>query len=413
MVETNAVAAVGTASYLTWFAFGFILIAKIGTSVKVSHAVGKKELNNVNIYATNGLMLVAFFGILFSIAVLLFKDQYLLIFNIETPQIKEYALMYIPIIGGLLFIQFIVNGFIAINEGLGQTRINLTILAIGFIFNMILDPILILGFKLGISGAAIATVSAQFITLIMFYIVYKKHNPNLRIFHLKNLNLDAIKRIIGIGIPVGVQSMFFTAISIYIARQVFSFGPNVVAAQRIGVQIEQLTWMIGSGFQTAVTIFVGQNFGAKEYKRIKQGIRSISSILIPYGLVISLLLVLIPEQLLRVFIDDDISVSYGVRYLMIISVSQVFMIIESIGAGFFNGIGKSYIPSIVGIIGNSLRIPLVIYLTVTLFEEGIWWSLNISSILKALLIIISYFYIIKHIEEIKQLRLKRRRVQGG
>jgi putative MATE family efflux protein len=413
MVETNAVAAVGTASYLTWFAFGFILIAKIGTSVKVSHAVGKKELNNVNIYATNGLMLVAFFGILFSIAVLLFKDQYLLIFNIETPQIKEYALMYIPIIGGLLFIQFIVNGFIAINEGLGQTRINLTILAIGFIFNMILDPILILGFKLGISGAAIATVSAQFITLIMFYIVYKKHNPNLRIFHLKNLNLDAIKRIIGIGIPVGVQSMFFTAISIYIARQVFSFGPNVVAAQRIGVQIEQLTWMIGSGFQTAVTIFVGQNFGAKEYKRIKQGIRSISSILIPYGLVISLLLVLIPEQLLRVFIDDDISVSYGVRYLMIISVSQVFMIIESIGAGFFNGIGKSYIPSIVGIIGNSLRIPLVIYLTVTLFEEGIWWSLNISSILKALLIIISYFYIIKHIEEIKQLRLKRRRVQVG
>jgi Na+-driven multidrug efflux pump len=93
MVETNAVAAVGTASYLTWFAFGFILIAKIGTSVKVSHAVGKKELNNVNIYATNGLMLVAFFGILFSIAVLLFKDQYLLIFNIETPQIKEYGLL--------------------------------------------------------------------------------------------------------------------------------------------------------------------------------------------------------------------------------------------------------------------------------------------------------------------------------
>jgi putative MATE family efflux protein len=413
MVETNAVAAVGTASYLTWFAFGFILIAKIGTSVKVSHAVGKKELNNVNIYATNGLMLVAFFGILFSLAVLLFKEQYLLIFNIDTPQIKEYALMYIPIIGGFLFIQFVVNGFIAINEGLGQTRINLSILAIGFIFNMILDPILILGFKLGISGAAIATVSAQFITLIMFYVVYKKHNPNLRIFHLKNINFDAIKKIIGIGIPVGVQSMFFTAISIYIARQVFSFGPNVVAAQRIGVQIEQLTWMIGSGFQTAVTIFVGQNFGAKEYKRIKEGIKSISSILIPYGLVISLLLVLIPEQLLRIFIDDDISVSYGVRYLMIISVSQVFMIIESIFAGFFNGIGKSFIPSIVGIIGNSLRIPLVIYLTISLFEEGIWWSLNISSMFKAILIFVSYLYIIKHIEEIKHLRLKRRKVQVG
>lgn len=413
MVETNAVAAVGTASYLTWFAFGFILIAKIGTSVKVSHAVGKKELHNVNIYATNGLMLVAFFGILFSLAVILFKEEYLLVFNIVTPQIKEYALMYIPIIGGFLFIQFIVNGFIAINEGLGQTRINLSILAVGFIFNMILDPILILVFRLGISGAAIATVSAQFITLIMFYVIYKKHNPNLRIFHFKNINFDAVKKIIGIGLPVGVQSMLFTAISIYIARQVFSFGPNVVAAQRIGVQIEQLTWMIGSGFQTAVTIFVGQNFGAKEFDRIKQGIKTISSILIPYGIFISLMLVLIPEQLLRIFIDDDVSVGYGVRYLMIISISQVFMIIESIGAGFFNGIGKSYIPSVVGVVGNALRIPLVIYLTVSLYEEGIWWSLNISSILKAFLIFVSYLYIIRHIEEIKISRLRRRKVQVG
>lgn len=405
MVETNAVAAIGTVSYLTWFAFGFILIAKIGTSVKVSHAVGRNEIKDVNVFASNGLLLEATLGILLSIAILIFKNDYLAIFNIDTPQIKEYALMYIPIIGGFLFIQFIVNGFVAINEGLGQTRINLSVLAVGFLFNMALDPILIIVFKLGITGAAIATVTAQILTLLVFFIIYKRHNPNLKVFHFKNFNLNAMKKIIGIGLPVGIQSMFFTAISIYIARRVFEFGPNIVAGQRIGVQIEQLTWMIASGFQSAITVFIGQNFGAKQYVRIKRSIFDISLILIPYALLISLMLLFIPETLMRIFVDDNQTVENGVTYLRIISLSQVFMIIEAIGTGFFNGIGKSYVPSIVGVVGNSLRIPFVIWLTVSMFEKGIWWSLNFSTILKALIIMVVFIYFITHLEDFKTNRI--------
>jgi len=415
MDQTNAVAAVGTVSYLTWFAFGFILIAKIGTSVKVSHAVGKKEIEKVNVFAANGLLLEAFLGIILAIAILIFKDEFLSIFNIDTPQIVEYALMYIPIIGGFIFIQFIVNGFVAINEGLGQTKINLLVLAIGFVFNMILDPLLILVFKLGITGAAIATVSSQAVTLIVFIFIYKKHNPNIKIFRLKNLNVNALKEIVGIGLPVGLQSMLFTVISIYIAREVFAFGPNVVAGQRVGVQIEQLTWMISSGFQSAITVFVGQNFGAKEFARIKRSVFDISLVLIPYALVISLMLVLIPEQLMRIFISEDSTVNAGVTYLTILSISQVFMIIESIGAGFFNGIGKSYIPSIVGIVGNSIRIPFVIILTKTLFEKGIWWSLNISSVFKAVIIIIVFVYLITHLQEMRtnKLVVNKRKTQSA
>jgi putative MATE family efflux protein len=398
---------------LTWFAFGFILIAKIGTSVKVSHAVGENEIDKVNVFATNGLMLQVFFGVVFSILVLLFKEQFLGIFNIQSAQIVEYALMYIPIIGGFIFIQFINNGFIAINEGLGQTRINLKILAIGFVFNMIMDPILILGFKLGIQGAAIATVTAQFFTLTIFYFVYKKHNPKLKIFHFSNFNLSAIKKILLVGLPAGVQSIFFTAISIYIAREIYLYGGNVVAAQRVGVQVEQLTWMISGGFQTAITIFVGQNFGAKQYARIKRGVWSISLVLIPYALIITAILVIIPESLMRIFIDDPITVNYGINYLKIISISQVFMIIEGIGTGFFNGIAKSFIPSITSIIGNSLRVPLVIILTKTLAEEGIWWSLNISSIVKALVILLVFIFLVNKIEELKSHRLVLRKKRGS
>lgn len=409
--ETAAVAAVGTAAYLTWFCFGVILIAKIGTSVRVSHAVGRNELDKVNVYASNGLLLEASLGILFSILTLVFTRQYLAIFNIESQTIIDYALNYIPIIGGFIFVQFIVHGFVAINEGLGQTKINLIILAIGFIINIGLDPLFILGFRLGLSGAAIATVISQIITLIIFYVVYKRLNPTLKVFHFSNFNLDAMKKIIKVGLPVGLQSMFFTIIAIFVARQIYLFGAEVVAAQRIGVQIEQLTWMIASGFQTAITVFIGQNFGAKEFTRVRKSVVYAALILVPYSLIITAMLYFFPGSLMRIFLDETDTINAGIIYLQIISISQVFMIIESIGTGFFNGIAKSYIPSITGIVGNSLRIPLVIVLTTTLMEEGIWWSLNISSIFKALVIFLVFAYVFSRLEKVKVKKLKLPRTQ--
>jgi len=403
--ETDAVAAVGTAAYLTWFAFGVILIAKIGTSVRISHAVGRDEMHKVNVYATNGLLLQAFLGFSFSILTLLFTREYLSIFNIESQTIIDYSLDYIPIIGGFIFIQFIVHGFIAINEGLGQTKINLIILAIGFMVNMILDPLFILVFRFGIQGAAIATISAQVLTLIIFYIVYHKFNPEVKAFKLKNFNLEAMKKIMKVGLPVGLQSMFFTMISIFVARNIYVFGEDVVAAQRVGVQIEQLSWMTASGFQTAITVFVGQNFGAKAYGRVRKSIFYTSMILIPYALVITAILLLIPGSLMRIFLDELPTINHGIVYLRIIAVSQIFMISEGIGTGFFNGIAKSYIPSIISIVGNSLRVPLVIFLTISLSERGIWWSLNISSMFKALLIVVIMVYIFQRLDKVKVKKL--------
>jgi Na+-driven multidrug efflux pump len=81
------------------------------------------------------------------------------------------------------------------------------------------------------------------------------------------------------------------------------------------------------------------------------------------------------------------------------------MIIEGIGAGFFNGIAKSYIPSINGIIGNAIRIPLVLWMTISLSEEGIWWSFNISSIFKALVILLAFVYFFTRIEKVKVKKL--------
>lgn len=401
MDEGAAVTAVGTVSYIAWFAFGFILIAKIGTSVKISHAVGAKQPHKIDVFATNGIWMQLVFGLLFSVGIFIFKQQFLGIFKIDNPLVMDYALLYIPIIGGLMFIQFLNNGFSAINEGLGRTKVNLVVLAIGFVMNIILDPLLILVFSWGIRGAAIATVFSQSITLLIFFILYQKNNPNIHIFHLKNINLQAIKDIIRVGIPVGIHSLLFTSISIYIAVLVYGFGYSVVGAQRVGTQIEQLTWMIGTGFQTAITVFVGQNFGAKEFGRIRKGMGYVTIMLIPYATLVAALLYFKSEWLMKVFIDDPTMIAHGAAYLKIISLAQIFMMMEAIGTGLFNGLGKSVVPSINGVIGNAIRIPIAILLSVKINEYGIWWALNISSIFKGAIIFIAAIYLFMKIEKIR------------
>lgn len=410
--EQYAITAVGTAGMIVWFSMGLILIARIGTSVRISHVAGVHDESAISLYASNGLILQFFMGILFSLGALIFRNQFISIFNMSNSIVIGYAVTYTAIVGSGLIFQFMSSGFASINEGLGKTRTNLYILLVGLVLNMILDPLLILVFQLGVSGAAIATVTAQAVTLSVFIIYYYKKNQKLHAFSFKALNFKAIINIISIGFPTGIQSVLFTSISIYITRIILQYGEATMAAQRIGVQIEQFTWMIASGFQTALTVFVGQNYGANKPDRIQKGMVLISKILLPYALFIALMLFLFPENIMRIFVNDPDTIYFGTRYLRIISVAQIFMMAEAIGTGLFNGVGLTWIPSTSGVVNNFVRIPLALLLIKTLNQEGIWWALNISAMIKGFIMIVGSILLLKNIEKVlTRLKVKRKTVE--
>jgi putative MATE family efflux protein len=381
--ESAAVAGIGTAGYITWFAFGLILIGKIGTSVKVSHAIGAGETSAVDRFASNGLVLLTMLGLVFGVLVYVFALPILSVFNIQSPMVLTHALQYLKIVGGLFVVPFTINGFSAIYEGMGRTKVNFRILVVGLVMNIVLDPLFILVFKLGVEGAALATVLSQATTLLLYILLYhlSKKRRNWT-FSRKHLQTGTIGEIMRVGLPAGFHSMLFTSISIYLARLVFVYGADVMTAQRVGSQIEQFTWMIGGGFQTALTVFVGQNYGARQFTRIRKGVFALSSMLLPYALIVSAALFFFGEALMRLFLDDPASIEHGVKYLRLMSYAQPFMMLEGIGAGFFNGIALTKIPSTTGIIGNVLRIPLAFLLTSSMAEIGIWWTLNISDFFK-------------------------------
>jgi len=398
--EQQAISAVGTAGYITWFAFGLIMIGRIGASVKVAHSLGENRTDLMSGYAENGLIIQAVFGLVFSILTVTLRKQMISVFNISSANVFEYTIDYLTIVGAFLFVQFITYGFVAINDGLGKTMSNFLIMLIGIVINIILDPIFILVFKMGVSGAAVATVIGQVITLGAFILFCTKKNRMFKL-RLSAWNPKHAKEIIRIGFPIGIQSMFFTAISIYIARMVFVYGEDVVAAQRVGVQVEQLTWMIAGGFQTAITVFVAQNFGARLFTRIRKGFAIMSGMLLPYALLVAVFLYTCAHFLMNIFIDDPVSIAFGVSYLQIISVAQLFMMMESIGTGLFEGVGKTYVPSVVAVVGNTIRIPIAIWLVSFMAEDGIWWSLNISDTFKGLLLYVGSLILLAMLEKMR------------
>ncbi len=408
--EQSAITGVGTGGYVTWFAFGLILIAKIGTSVKVSHAAGAHDHVGVERHATNGLLIALVLGVLFSVFAFTFRTQIVGLFAIPDPETERLAVTYVSICGGLLLFQFVSAGFGAIYEGLGKTVVNLGVMSVGLVMNMILDPLFILVFRMGVAGAALATVIAQACTLTTYLFLYVTYSRRYFLVHPRLIETKAIKNILRIGLPAGIQSMFFTVISILIARMILvEFGTVAMAASRVGSQIEQFTWMIGGGFQTAITVFVGQNFGAGKFDRIRRGTLGLSALLMPYAAIFAILFALRAETLVRLFVGEPDTVAFSTEYLSLISFAQPFMMLEAIGGGLFNGVGLSKIPSFSGITGNVLRIPLARLLIPTLAQTGVWWALNLSDAFKGGFLLLAGVFLLFRLEKVFVARAKKRR----
>ena len=408
--ETEAIAAVGTAGYLPWFAFGLILLAKIGTSVSISQAAGKDDMELVERYGNNGLLYMLVLALIYMAIGFFGADLYISIFKLDNANIVNYATDYLRIVTMFGFALFSVNLFNGVYEGLGKTFTSFKITASGLLLNIVLDPIFILeevnifgltidGLGYGVRGAAIATVIAQSFILVIYLVIYHSKFRPFRIRLFRNFDRFTMKKIMKIGLPVGLQNMAFTLISVVVGVMIAQYGKEVIATQRLGSQIEALAWMVASGFQVALAAFVGQNFGADQPIRIKRGYFTALRLLVPYGLLINAILFFFARDLFGIFITDPDTLDIGEKYLRILSVSQLFMIIELGTAGAFNGLGKTMIPSSVGFIGNLLRIPFGLLFGYFFGFIGIWWVISISSVLKGSVLTVWFLIDLKKVKD--------------
>lgn len=410
-VGSRAVAAVGTAGFFTWLGMAFILIPKIGAEVGVAQSVGKKDIDEAKLYIKHSIQMIICLALFYAFILITLRKPLIGFFNLGEEDIVSNAIRYLVIISCGLVFYFINPVFTAIFNGYGDSKTPFTINTIGLVVNMILDPLLILGIgpfpRLEVAGAAIATVIAQLTVTIIFITRVRKSSElfsGLNI--LKGPDMEHIRRIVNLGLPVALQSGLFSIFAMVIARIIAQWGPIPIAVQKVGSQIEAISWMTAGGFQTAMSAFVGQNYGARKWERVFKGYFVGIAIMSIIGIFATCLLIFAARPLFSIFIPEEESIRYGIVYLRILGLSQLFMCIESTTAGAFNGLGKTVPPSIVGILFNGLRIPAALILSSTsLGLNGVWWAISISSMFKGIVLTTWYLIMLKRNPEMKGLKL--------
>jgi putative MATE family efflux protein len=395
-IGSRAVAAIGTAGFYMWFGMAFVLLSKVGGQVKVSQSIGREDYGEARNNARSALQLILILGLIYGLALFSLNKYLIDFFGMEDAGVVQMARDYLKIIGLGIMFYFINPIFTAIYNGYGDSKTPFKINAVGLVMNMILDPLLILVFNLGVQGAALATIASQFVVAAIFVYKFFVDKEMFEDFQLlKKFELRRYWEFIKLGFPISLKSGLFTFIAMVIARLIADYGAIPIAVQKIGSQLEALSWMTADGFAMATATFAGQNFGAENFERVKKGYFEAVKIMAAIGLVVTALFLLFPRQIFSIFVNEQATINEGVTYLRILAISQIFMTIEITTEGAFNGLSKTIYPSAISITFNALRIPGAILLSSTaLGLSGIWWSISLSSVLKGIVAITLFMYLI-------------------
>lgn len=408
----KAVAGVGVGGMYVWLSQGLASLARMGGQVHVAQELGRGDRERAKKYSAAAIQLVIFFGVLFGAVCLLFPDQLIAFFGMKDTETLIHAKGYLMITCGMIvfsYVNFTLTGlFTAQGDATTPFQANF----VGLIINMILDPVLILGVgifpRMEAVGAAIATVTAQMVVtaVFLFCLAWKgrkqRHKENngetakndniLREIRLARLQERSYYAdVVRIGGPTALQGSVYCMISMVLTRMVAAFGAGAVATQRVGGQIESVSWNTADGFAAALNAFIGQNFGAGRMERVRKGYRAAFSTILVWGIGMTLIFVLFPMQISGLFFHEAEVLPVASRYMVIVGFSEAFMCVELTAVGAISGLGKTKICSIISVCLTALRIPLALILSRTgLGLEGIWWALTITSMLKGIVLHLTF-----------------------
>lgn len=299
------------------------------------------------------------------------------------PELKGLTRDYISIIfAGILFV-FLYNFFSYLLRALGNSMVPLMFLAISSGMNIVLDIWFVVGLKLGVGGAALATVIAQAVSGIgiMVYSLYKL--PVLR-FHKTDLkwNPARLMTIIQNDIMTGMQQSVMNFGILMIQGLVNSFGTIVMTAFAAAVKIDTIAYMPAQEFGNAYSLFVSQNYGARKFSRIRKGTQIALAASIVFCMLISALIFLFAGDLMALFIDPQETqiLAEGVNYLRIEGACYAGIGILFLLYGYFRGVNRPHLSLLLTVISLGTRVVLSYTLAphTPLGVTAIWCSIPVG-----------------------------------
>ena len=391
----TALAAVSSSSHLIFLLVGFFNGMSMGAGVVIAQYFGARDYESlkkaIHTDVAMGLAagtLLTVLGVVFTPTILKWMDTPADVL----PQSITYFRYYFC--GAIFVVMY--NIFVGILHAVGDSRHPLYYLMFSTCVNVVLDLLFVGVFHLGVGAAAMATTISQGISALLCCIhllrtteVYRLNPGSIR-FHGRSL-----KRIVSIGLPSGVQNSMISIANVVVQTCINGFGSAAVAGCGTYSKLEGFAFLPVVCFSQALATFVGQNIGAKQYGRVKKGVR--------FGVVSCLILAeligigayLMAPQLIRLFNDSPAVVDFGVRHMRTICLFYFLMSFSHCMAGIFRGAGRAAIPMVTMLV--CWCVIRISYITLALPHwprlETVSWAYPITWVLSSIVFVFCYRFL--------------------
>lgn len=370
----GAVGAVGNVNFL-FFSLCMGLGAGIGVMISQYFGAGRDEY--VKHIIANAIYITVASGLLMSILSVVFAKPILVAMNTPKENMQD-ALVYMQIVCGATVMVAGYNTISSILRALGDSKTPLIFLIVASVVNVLLDLLFVLVFKMGVAGAAWATVIAQVIAMIGSIIFGAMNNPYLKL-ERKHFAADKeiIRKCFKLGLPIAAQNALIAFSCVALQSVVNKFGSTVMAAYTATGRVEQLVQQPFGSLGTAMSTFAGQNVGAGKYDRVSTGCRKCVYIVAIFSAAMIGVMFLFSEPIVGIFIQNPEVIRIGSMGLKITSFMYIGLGLIYVMRGMLNGVGDATFAMLNGVIEVAGRIGFALVLTMIPFI-GMWggWLTN-------------------------------------
>ena len=346
VVGTTALAAVGATGPLVNMVNGFFIGISSGATVILSQNYGAGNRQGVQDALHTGVTLSLGLGAIITVLGVGLGPWVMSLMNMPKNCMGD-ASVYLRVYFAGAVGSMVYNMGAGILRAMGDSRRPMLFLMATCVLNVVLDVLFVAVLKMGVAGAALATTISQFISAVLPIRVLLRLPEDA--LDLRKLRIDRklLGRILRIGVPAGLQFVTFDFSNILIQSGVNSFGDVTMAAWTAHGKTDAITWMISGAFGVSVTTFVGQNFGAQKYRRIRQSVWISLAMSVALVGAVAALILTFRTQILGIYTDDPNVVAVGSMIMLsIMPFNVVFMPIE-VFAGTMRGVGYSVMPTLI------------------------------------------------------------------
>lgn len=343
-VSKQALAAVGASSPIINMLIGFFMGLATGAGVVIAQYYGANDHKKLHQAVHSSAALTLVMAIFLTIVGLFMTNPLLHMIGIPAdvfPESSTYLRIYF---GGITF-ALIYNMGAGILRAIGDSRRPLYFLVAACLTNIVLDLLFVRVFHMGVAGAAIATDISQALSALLVCMVLIK-NGEVYALHIKKIrfHLPILKRIIAIGLPTALQQSIVSLSNVVVQSYVNAFGSDVVAGYSVTIRIDGFVNLPLQSFNMAITTFVGQNIGAKQYDRVKRGSKIALWMTFAVIAVMALFLFFFGRQVISIFNSDPAVIEAGWKMLFAFTTFYIVLPIVQIYNGVLRGAGKSSVP---------------------------------------------------------------------